>query len=706
MPLSQPKPDRISILHLEDDPLDAEFFAATLRGVGLECDITLAKNKEAYRAALIGPDSRFDLILSDNTLPGFSGVKALSMARAERPELPFIFLSGSIGEEAAIESLKMGATDYVLKDRASRLLPAITRALKETLDRKERKKAEEALLKSEERYALSALGANEGLWDWDVTTGAIHFSARWKSMLGYYENDIGSSPEEWLNLVHPDDAANVRLLIDRHLKGTSPKLECEYRIRAKQGVYLWVLCRGMALRDPDGNAYRMAGSQGDITERKRAEEQLLYDAFHDSLTGLFNRNLFLNRLQRLLWVARRKESPQFSVVLMGLDRFGGINDGLGREIGDLIMKKASQRIEKKMRPGDTLARTGGDEFAILVENALTQSDTVHLVQSIQEEFKAAFSADASEAFLTISAGIVNGTQEYQVPEHILRDAGIALGKAKSQGKSGFAVFGSGMHDQALAILKLETDLRHAIERSEFRVHYQPILSLASNKITGFEALVRWQHPTRGLVPPMEFIPFAEESHFINDIGRMVLQEACARMKSWQRGFPERKDLTISVNVSGKQFRQPDLIRQIETILHATCLDPKCLKLEVTETAIMDNPDAAAKMLQELRQIGIGLQIDDFGTGFSSLGYLHKFPMQALKIDRSFVNMIGRQGENAEISSTIIAMAHNLGMQVIAEGIETPMHLQVLKRIGCEFGQGFYFSRPVDGEAAEKLLINP
>jgi diguanylate cyclase (GGDEF)-like protein/PAS domain S-box-containing protein len=708
MPLPQEKLSRISILHLEDDALDAEFFAATLRGAGLECDITWAQDKKAFQAALKGAgspsesESGFDVILSDNTLPGFSGTAALAMAKAERPEVPFIFLSGSIGEEGAIETLKQGATDYVLKDRTARLLPAITRALKETSDRKERKKAEEALLKSEERYALSALGSHDGLWDWDVEAGTIFFSARWKTMLGYYENEIGSDPEQWLNLIHPDDAVAVRLHIDRHLKGNSPKLECEYRIRSKHGIYLWVLCRGMALRDLEGNAYRMAGSQGDITERKRAEEQSHYDAFHDSLTGLFNRNLFLNRLQRLLWVAKRKETPRFSVVLMGLDRFGGINDGLGREIGDLIMQKAAQRIERKMRPGDTLARTGGDEFAILVENA-AQGDTMHLVQRIQAEFQEAFSAEANEAFLTISAGIVNGTQDYQVPEHILRDAGIALGKAKAQGKSGFAVFGAEMHAQALAILKLETDLRRAIERSEFRVHYQPILSLASDKITGFEALVRWQHPTRGLVPPMEFIPFAEESHFINDIGRTVLQQACARMKAWQRGFPERQDLTISVNVSGKQFRQPDLIRQIEGILSSTGLDPKCLKLEVTETAIMDDPDAAAKMLLELREIGISLQIDDFGTGFSSLGYLHKFPMQALKIDRSFVNMIGQKGENAEISSTITTMAHNLGMQVIAEGIETPMHLHYLKQMGCEFGQGFLFSKPVAEEEAEKLL---
>jgi diguanylate cyclase (GGDEF)-like protein/PAS domain S-box-containing protein len=696
-------PERISILHLEDDALDAEFFAETLRNAGLACDITLAQNQADYLKALDAPGSGYDLILSDNTLPGYSGIAALEQAKRSWPELPFIFLSGSIGEEAAIETLKNGATDYVLKNRTARLLPAITRALKEKQERKERRKAEEALLISEERYALSALGANEGLWDWDLKTGAIYFSARWQTMLGYHEGEIGSDPEAWLRLIHPEDAERVRLQIDRHLNGPSPKLECEYRIRAKQGFYLWVLCRGVALRDPGGAAYRMAGSQGDISERKRAEEQLLYDAFHDSLTGLFNRNLFLNRLQRLLWMAKRKDGPGFSVLLLGLDKFAGINDGLGREIGDLIMKHAARRIEKKMRPGDTLARIGGDEFAILMEESRSHSEAIHLIKAIQEEFQAAFQAEDSEAFLTLSAGIVNGTHEYHAPEHILRDAGIALGKAKSQGKSSFAVFDAGMHAQALAILKLETDLRHAIERSEFRVHYQPILSLATDSITGFEALVRWQHPVRGLVPPMEFIPFAEESHFINDIGRTVLQEACARMKAWQRGIPGRENLTISVNVSGKQFRQPDLIAQIDRILNATGLDPKCLKLEITETAIMDDPGAAAKMLMELRQIGISLQIDDFGTGFSSLGYLHKFPMQALKIDRSFVNMIGQQGENAEISSTITTMAHNLGMQVIAEGIETPMHLHFLKQMGCEFGQGFYFSKPVDEEKAEKLL---
>ena len=260
-----------------------------------------------------------------------------------------------------------------------------------------------------------------------------------------------------------------------------------------------------------------------------------------------------------------------------------------------------------------------------MESPSPQSDTLHLVQSIQEEFKEAFSAEANEAFLTISAGIVNGTQEYQAPEHILRDAGIALGKAKSQGKSGFAVFGAGMHAQALAVLKLETDLRHAIERGEFRVHYQPILSLASDKITGFEALVRWQHPTRGLVPPMEFIPFAEESHFINDIGRTVLREACTRMKSWQRGNPARQDLTVSVNVSGKQFRQPDLILQIENILHATGLDPKCLKLEVTETAIMDDPAAPPRCSWSCGRSASACRSTISGPGFPPWATCISFP---------------------------------------------------------------------------------
>jgi diguanylate cyclase (GGDEF)-like protein/PAS domain S-box-containing protein len=696
-----PKTGPISILHLEDDAGDAVYFAEELRRAGLDCRITLAQNAQEFASALSASD--FDLILSDNTLPDFDGNSALLLARARRPDLPFIFLSGSIGEEAAIDALKSGATDYILKSRTARLAPAIARALEEKAEREERRRAEQALRESEERYALAALGSNDGLWDWDLKAGAIHFSARWKSMLGYAENEIGPDPREWFDRIHPEDLGQVMARIEAHLKGGASKLECEYRIRTRQGSFLWVLCRGMAVRDAAGDPYRMAGSQGDVTERKKAEEQLLYDAFHDSLTGLFNRNLFLNHLEKLLWAGRRKGGPPFSVVLLGLDRFGSLNSSLGRPAADLILKEAAQRIAAKMRPGDTLARLGGDEFAILMEGPENPGEAIRLAKDLQDALQGPFRIGEQEAFVTASAGIVHGTSAYQGPDEILRDAGLALSEAKSQGKASFAVFDVGMHAQAVAILNLDRDLRRAVARDEFIVHYQPIVELATGKLAGFEALARWMHPGRGLVPPMEFIPFAEEIGLIDDIGRTVLEKACRQMSAWREAHPRDPELTISVNVSGRQFRQPDLIGQIRDILARMRLDPNRLKLEITETAIMDDPKAAARMLAEMRESGIQLQIDDFGTGYSSLAYLHRFPVQALKIDRSFVGMIGPAGENAQIAATVTALAHNLGMQVIAEGIETPDHLRRLREMGCEYGQGYHFSRPVDADAAGKLI---
>jgi PAS domain S-box-containing protein len=321
---------------------------------GMRCRIILAASREDFVRS-IGKE-RFDLVLSDNAIPEFSGKEALEIVRTEKPGVPFIFLSGSIGEDAAIKAIRDGATDYILKDRPNRLVPAIQRALREKADAETRRLGEEALRLSEERYALAAMGSNEGLWDWDLKADTLYFSPRWKAMLNYLQDEIGSSPEEWFSRIHPEDVEAVRIQVRSHLKGSIPKLECEYRIRNAQGGYIWALCRGVAIRDADGTPYRMAGSQGDISERKRAEEQLLYDAFHDSLTGLFNRNLFLNRLQRLLWRDRRNVGSPFAVAVFGLDRFGAVNDGLGRRCGDLILKEGapggSIPLRRRNPPGE------------------------------------------------------------------------------------------------------------------------------------------------------------------------------------------------------------------------------------------------------------------------------------------------------------------------------------------------------------------
>jgi diguanylate cyclase (GGDEF)-like protein len=388
-----------------------------------------------------------------------------------------------------------------------------------------------------------------------------------------------------------------------------------------------------------------------------------------------------------------------------LDRFGAVNDGLGRRCGDLILKEAARRIQERIGPGDTLSRLGGDEFAVLLEDQSPSDDVIRLARRVQEDFRAAFRIEGRDAFLSLSTGIVYGTGEYGSPEEVLRDAGIALGNAKLRGESGFSVFDQAMHDRAVALLGLETELRHAIQKDEFHLHYQPIIDLSVGRVASFEALVRWQHPVRGLVPPMEFIPMAEESSLINDIGRLVLEKACERLRRWCTEHPHGERISMSVNISGKQFRQPNLIDQIRSILAQAGIRPGSLKLEITETAIMDDPKVAAEMLKELTSAGISLQIDDSGTGYSSLSYLHRFPIQALKIDRSFVQPIGENGENAQIASTIVSMARNLGMQVIAEGIETESQNRALREMGCHFGQGFYFSRPLDEPAADALVAS-
>jgi diguanylate cyclase (GGDEF)-like protein/PAS domain S-box-containing protein len=443
--------------------------------------------------------------------------------------------------------------------------------------------------------------------------------------------------------------------------------------------------------------------QQEIGDRQRAEEQLIHTAFHDALTDLPNRALFMDRLGHAIERAKRHEDYLFAVLFLDLDRFKVVNDSLGHMVGDQLLMAIANRIKACLRSADTLARLGGDEFTILLEDIRDVSDAKHVANRIQEELKLPFNLSGNEVFTTASIGIALSAAGYDRPEQLLRDADTAMYQAKAGGKARHEVFDIAMHAGAIALLQLETDLRRAIERQEFRVHYQPIVSLKSGRINGFEALVRWQHPDRGLVSPIEFIPVAEETGLIVAIGLWVLREACRQMHEWQVQFPANPPLTISVNISGKQFLQPDLSEQIKQILQETNLDPRSLKLEITESAIVENAESAAIMLSQLRSVGIQLYMDDFGTGYSSLSYLHRFPMDTLKIDRSFVNRMGVDGENLEIVRAIVTLAHNLGMNVTAEGVETTEQLALLKALKCEYGQGYFFSKPVDSIQAEALI---
>ena len=567
----------------------------------------------------------------------------------------------------------------------------------------ERKRAEMALRESEKRYALATRAANDGLWDWDLETNLLYYSPRWKSMFGYAEDEIGNNPDEWFSRIHSDDLPRVKAEVSAHLDGTTDHLESEHRIHHRDGTFRWVQCRGLAVWDGNAVAYRLAGSLSDITARKRAEEQLLHDAFHDVLTGQPNRALFMDRLGRALEHAKRSKQGQFAVVYLDFDRFKVVNDSLGHSIGDQLLQESAQRLERCVRSVDTLARFGGDEFVILLEDLEDAQDATRVADRIQSELALPFNLNGHRVFIAASAGIVVSTPEYEKPEDILRDADIGMYRAKSLGKARYEVFTPAMRDLALARLELEKDLRDAIEREEFRIYYQPIVSLQSNRIIGFEALARWQHPKRGLVSPAEFIPIAEETGLIIPIGQWVLREACRQMHEWQSRFPADPPLKINVNLSPKQFAQSDLVAQVTEILQQTGLEANSLGLEITESIIVNDTAVVTALLSQLRALGLAMHVDDFGTGYSSLSYLQYLPLDTLKIDRHFVSKLGVDVNGTGIIKTIVSLAHDLGLKVVAEGVETTEQRAELERLGCEFGQGYLFAKPLEGEAACVLV---
>lgn len=565
------------------------------------------------------------------------------------------------------------------------------------------KQIEIALQESEERYALIIQGSKDGFWDWNLHSNQIFFSTRWKSMLGYEEGEIGNKPEDWFNRIHPDDAFRVHQEITACIEGNPTQFESEYRIQHKDGHYLWMLSQGWVVRNSNGKIYRILGSQTEITERKQAEEQLIHDALHDSLTGLPNRVLFMDRLGHAVQLSKRYDKYYFAVLFIDLDRFKVINDSLGHLVGDQLLIEIAQRLSHCLRECDTFARLGGDEFVILLDDIQDAQHATLIAERIQTALKTPFELMGHEVFASASIGIILGTTQYDRAEDLLRDADTAMYRAKGLGRSRYQIFDPSMHEHAMTILRLENDMRRAISNQEFHLHYQPIVSLRTNRILGFEALLRWQHPTRGLIAPSEFIAIAEETGLIIPLGWWVLREACRQMKEWQLQFPSNPPLSISVNVSSKQFAQSNLVEEIEKVLQETGLSAQSLKLEITESTVMENADAATVMLQRLRDLDIHLSIDDFGTGYSSLGYLHRFPVDTLKIDRSFVDGVENDLEKMEIIRTVVTLAWNLGMDIVAEGVETKKQLAQLKALHCENGQGYLFSKPMSNTAVIRLL---
>ncbi|MBW4467595.1 MAG: EAL domain-containing protein [Pegethrix bostrychoides GSE-TBD4-15B] len=629
------------------------------------------------------------------------------------------------------------------------------------------------------RYTLMTQGFNEGVWDWDLKTNRFYISPRWKQMIGYSEAALSDQPQEWFDRVHPLDRAALDAAITDYLAGRGSHFEQEYRLRHEDGSYRWMQGRGLAVFKV-GKAKRLVGSQVDITAQKQAEEELWRSTFFDRLTELPSWTGFVDHLQQAIDQVQQDAQFRFAILWLDLDQFKLVNHSLGNSLGDRLLVAIAQRLKTFLPASEIVARLGEDEFAVLLRQIQDRDEVIRVAEQIQQELTRPFNLEEHEVFVTVSVGIALSAPYYAEPEHLLRDAGTAMYRAKAMGRASCLVFERSMRTGMLVKLRLESDLRRAIAQGmaqgerqageslssvtdlpvtdlpvadrgfdaefaelpstlsngahpqvssaisssrsdelnlrleapptpspeqypELELYYQPIVRLSTGQVTGFEALVRWQHAQQGLLFPSRFISMAEETGLIIPLSWWILRTACRQMSQWRQLFPENAALTMSVNLSSKQFSMTNLAEQIHQILQESQLEPTSLKLELTESMVMENAASVVDMLYQLRALGIRLAIDDFGTGYSSLSYLPRFPLTTLKIDRSFVEKIGDCNDNLEIVRTILALAHNLRMDVVAEGVETEAQATRLREMGCEYGQGFFFYKPLNVEAATQLL---
>lgn len=680
------------ILIVEDESIVALDIVNSLESLGY---VVAGQTDRGETAIQMAEEIRPDLVLMDVRLKGqMNGIQAAEQIYA-RFDIPIVFLSAHSDTLTLQSAMLSQAYGFIGKPFEYRELKStIAMALyKHVMTRK--------LRESEERFALAVRAANDGIWDWNLKTNEIYYSMRWKEMLGYKENEIGFDPEEWFKRIHPDDQKLVQTSLTSHLKGTTSHFEYEYRIRHSNGSYLWVLSRGLAVWDQSGMAYRMAGSQSDITARKLAETRLVYDAVHDALTGLPNRVLFMDRLHNRLERTKRKTDDLFAIMFIDLDRFKVVNDSLGHAAGDQLLSMVSMRLIQCLRPQDTLSRFGGDEFAILLDQINEPEDARRVADRIRGQLLNTSVLGSVERSQTASIGIVLYNNKYQTAEELLRDADSAMYHAKSLGGNQHQFFDGAMHISAIELIKLEGELKHAVERMELLVQYQPIISLEDGKPVGAEALVRWNHPQAGLLLPKEFIDVAEETGLILPIGEYVLRTACLQAKTCREAG--NSDFWVSVNVSGRQFRDKNLVDKIANILQETGLPGSGLLLEITETVAIRDMEYTIILLDRFEALGVRISLDDFGTGYSSLSYLKKFPLKVLKIDRSFVHDIQLNGKSESLITGIIAMARSLGMQVVAEGVEKEEQLDFLRAQQCNNVQGFLLGRPIIGTELIQML---
>ena len=812
----------LSVLIVEDSADDADLMSGELRQAGLEVLQERVENAEEMRVALA--KQPWDIILSDFRLPRFNARQALELLQETAVDIPFIVVSGAIGEVTAVELMRAGAHDYVMKDSLTRLPAAVMREIKEAQDRREYRRAAEALRESEERWKFALEGAGEGVWDWDVPGRRVLFSARWKEMLGYAESEIGSDLEEWEKRLHPDDKARVMADLQAYFEGKTSTYVNEHRLLCKDGNWKWVLDRGMIVsRLPDGQPLRMIGTHADIGARKQAEESLqlaamvyqhsseamaiadadniivsvnpafaqttgyepdevigqdpkllksgrhnqaFYEAMwqeikatghwqgeiwnrhkngaayaayltintifdadglvsrrvalfsditqkkeseeliwrhanFDALTQLPNRRMLLDRLKQAIKTSHRT-GMSLALLFLDLDEFKDVNDTLGHDMGDILLKEAAQRMCSCVRGTDTVARLGGDEFTIVLCELADTGSVERVAQEILQKLAAPFLLGAEVAYISASIGITLYPTDATEIEDLFRNADQAMYATKALGRNRYSYFTASMQEAAQLRKRLTSDLRNALLDNQFQAYYQPIVELQTGAIHKAEALIRWQHPTQGMISPMAFIPVAEETGMITGIGDWVFKEAAKQAKLWR--LSHNADFQISVNVSPVQFKDEnyspaDWFEHLKQL----GLTGQCVVVELTEGLLMEvNPAVNAKLLA-LRDAGMQVAIDDFGTGYSSLSYIKTFDIDYLKIDQSFVRNLTPNSDDLALCEAIIVMAHKLWLKVIAEGVETELQRELLQSAGCDYAQGYLFSRPVPAEEFDALL---
>lgn len=726
-----------TILIVDDIPDNLRVLSSTLTEQGYQ--VRCAKNGSM---ALIGAHTAPpDLILLDIKMPDMDGYEVCQQLKASQAtrDIPVIFMSALDDVLDKVRAFDVGGVDYITKPfqvgevlarvksqlaltAAKTEISQLNAELEQRIQQRttqlqaanqqlqieiaERKLAEKSLQESEERLESILNSLEEVVWSVSAQTWELlYLNPAAHKVYGRPVWEFFDNPNLWLEVVHPADHQRAQRSHQTLLEKGS--VDLEYRILRPNGEVRWLSARSHVIYDKNDVAIRLDGIIYDITQRKRAEEQLIHDALHDALTGLPNRTLFIERVESALQQAKRCQDYLFAVLFIDLDRFKIVNDSLGHAVGDQLLNAIACLLKQCLRTTDTIARLGGDEFTILLDDVKDITDATRIAERLQAQLMSPFQLESHTLFTSASIGIVLSSTGYEQAADLLRDADIAMYRAKEQGKARYAIFDQVMYEQTLELLQLESDLRLALEGQEFCLHYQPITSLVTGRLTGFEALVRWLHPQRGLISPTKFIPVAEDTGLIVPLGEWVLREACRQLFAWQAQFPNLAPLTMSVNLASQQFREPNFINQLDQILAETGLDGGCLKLEITETMLMEYAQETINTLLQIRARKIQLSIDDFGQGYSSLSYLHRFPINTLKIDRSFVSQMNSDDENFEIVRTITTLAHTLGMDVIAEGVETVEQFAQLRALGCEFGQGYFFSRPLNcASAAAMMAANP